>query len=94
MAVLERDSLFVALTRPQLFAGVTYSLFIANLVLATELFLLLRSAWVLAFASCFHIVAAILSVREPRIFDLWLARASKCPRVPNYRVWGCNSYQP
>jgi type IV secretion system protein VirB3 len=34
MVALERDSLFVALTRPQLFAGVTYSLFIANLVLA------------------------------------------------------------
>ena len=31
---LERDTLFVALTRPQMFAGVTYSYFIANAVIA------------------------------------------------------------
>ena len=31
---LERDQLFVALTRPQMFAGVTYSYFIANAVIA------------------------------------------------------------
>ena len=45
---LERDTLFVALTRPQMFAGVTYSYFIANAVIATELFLIFRSVWVLA----------------------------------------------
>ena len=44
---LERDTLFVALTRPQMFAGVTYSFFIANAVIATELFLIFRSVWVL-----------------------------------------------
>jgi type IV secretion system protein VirB3 len=25
---------------------------------------------------------------------LWLARVSKCPRVKNHAVWGCNSYRP
>ena len=30
--------------------------------------------------------------REPRIFDLWLTKVSKCPRVPNWKRWGCNSY--
>ena len=44
---LERDTLFVALTRPQMFAGVTYSYFIANAVIATELFLIFRSVWAL-----------------------------------------------
>ena len=39
---LERDTLFVALTRPQMFAGVTYSFFIANAVIATELFLIFQ----------------------------------------------------
>ena len=34
---VERDVMFVALTRPQMFAGVTYSYFVANAVLATEL---------------------------------------------------------
>ena len=29
---------------------------------------------------------------EPRIFDLWITKVSKCPRVKNYKRWGCNSY--
>ena len=47
---LERDTLFVALTRPQMFAGVTYSFFIANAVVASELFLIFRTLWALAAA--------------------------------------------
>lgn len=91
---LERDTLFVGLTRPQMFAGVTYSLFVANLVIATELFLIFKSIWVIAAALLMHGGGVLLCLKEPRIFDLWLARVSKCPRVKNYRVWGCNSYRP
>lgn len=91
---LERDTLFVGLTRPQMFAGVTYSLFVANVVVATELFLIFKSAWVIAAALLFHGLGMLLCLKEPRIFDLWLARASKCPRIRNFKVWGCNSYRP
>jgi type IV secretion system protein VirB3 len=91
---LERDTLFVALTRPQMFAGVTYSFFIANAVIATELFLVFRSAWVLLAAVVIHGIGAVLCVREPRFFDLWLTRVSRCPRVKNYAIWRCNSYRP
>ena len=91
---LERDTLFVALTRPQMFAGVTYSYFVANLIIATELFLIFRSAWVLLAAVAFHLTGVILCMKEPRIFDLWLAKVSNCPRIKNHRVWGCNSYRP
>jgi type IV secretion system protein VirB3 len=93
-AGLERDTLFVGLTRPQMFAGVTYSIFVANVVVATELFLIFKSLWVVAAALLLHGAGVLLCVREPRIFDLWLARVSKCPRIKNYRVWGCNSYRP
>ena len=93
-SALERDTLFVALTRPQMFAGVTYSYFVANLIVATELFLIFRSAWVLLAAVCIHLAGVVLCLKEPRIFDLWLARVSKCPRIRNHRVWGCNSYRP
>jgi type IV secretion system protein VirB3 len=93
-APIERDTCFVALSRPQMFAGVTYSVFVANVVVATELFLLFKSVWVIAAALVFHGVGALLCLKEPRFFDLWLARVSKCPRISNYRVWGCNSYRP
>jgi type IV secretion system protein VirB3 len=94
MSRLEQDALFVALTRPQMFAGVTYSFFIVNAVLATELFLVFRSVWVLLVALAVHAVGAILCVREPRFFDLWLTRARRCPRVRNHKIWRCNSYRP
>ena len=90
----ERDTLFVALTRPQMFAGVTYSFFIANMVIATELFLIFRSIWALIAALVVHVVGVILCAREPRFFDLWLTRVGRCPRVRNHAIWRCNSYRP
>lgn len=94
MSSLERDTLFIGLTRPQMFGGVTYSLFVTNVVVATELFLMFKSAWVIAAALLLHGAGVLLCLKEPRIFDLWLARVSKCPRVKNYLIWGCNSYRP
>ena len=91
---VERDPLFVALTRPQMFAGVTYSYFIANAVIATELFLIFRSIWALAIALVVHFVGVVMCLREPRFFDLWLTRVSRTPRVKNHAIWRCNSYRP
>ena len=91
---LERDSVFVALTRLQMFAGVTYGYFIFNLVLTTEAFLIFKSAWVLALSLIVHLVGLLACLREPRFFDLWLTRVSRCPRVRNHRLWRCNSYRP
>ena len=93
-APLERDVVFTALTRPQMFAGVTYSYFIANAVIATELFLIFKSAWALLAAVVIHLVGVLLCVREPHFFDLWLTKLGRCPRVKNYSVWKCNSYHP
>ena len=90
---VERDPVFVALTRPQMFAGVTYAYFIANAVIATELFLVFRSVWALAAALIVHLVGVVLCVREPRFFDLWITRVSRCPRVRNHAIWRCNSYR-
>ncbi|HEX8241303.1 MAG TPA: type IV secretion system protein VirB3 [Allosphingosinicella sp.] len=90
---IERDPVFVALTRPQMFAGVTYAYFIANAVIATELFLVFRSIWALAVALAVHLVGVVLCLREPRFFDLWITRVSRCPRVKNHKIWRCNSYR-
>jgi type IV secretion system protein VirB3 len=94
MEPLRRDRLFVALTRPQLFAGVTYSLFIINFVVSAELFLVFRTFWILIPALGVHILGMIVSLREPRIVELWITRASLCGRVRNHSVWRCNSYRP
>jgi type IV secretion system protein VirB3 len=91
---VERDAVFVALTRPQMFAGVTYSYFVANAILATELFLIFRTVWALIIALAIHLAGVLLCLREPRFFDLWLAKVGKCPRVRNHSIWQCNSYRP
>ena len=91
---LERTPLFTALTRPQMFAGVTYNYFIINAVMAAELFLVFRSAWVALIALIIHGVGVLLCLREPRMVELWLTRIGRCPRIRNYRIWRCNSYRP
>jgi len=91
---LERDVVFGALTRPQMFAGVTYSFFVLNGVLTAELFLITKSFWALLFALAIHAGGYVACLREPRIFDLWLVKLTRTPRVPNWRVWRCNSYVP
>ncbi|WP_209348256.1 VirB3 family type IV secretion system protein [Pontixanthobacter sp. CEM42] len=91
---LRRDTLFVALTRPQMFAGVTFTFFVLNVIIAVELFLIFKSLWVLLVALALHGVAMLLCLHEPRFFDLWITRVRNCPRVKNYRMWRCNSYRP
>jgi type IV secretion system protein VirB3 len=91
---IERTRLFTALTRPQMFAGVSYNYFIINAVLTAELFLIFRSVWVLPVALLVHGAGVLLCLRDPRIIDLWLVRGRQCPRVPNHSLWRCNSYRP
>lgn len=91
---MERDRVFIALTRPQMFAGVTYGYFVANLILTTELFLIFKSPIVLVVAVIAHLAGVAMCASEPRIFDLLLTRARRCPRVANHSLWRCNSYRP
>ena len=91
---LRRDTLFVALTRPQMFAGVTYTFFVINAVACVELFLLFRAWWVLLAALVIHSIGMLACLEEPRIFDLWITRVRNCPRVRNHAIWRCNSYRP
>ncbi|WP_230482642.1 type IV secretion system protein VirB3 [Sphingomonas sp. Leaf21] len=94
MDSLDRDVLFTGLTRPQMLLGVTYGFAIANAILTTELFLIFKSAWVLAAAVVIHILGFAACLQDPRIFDLWLVKVQRCPRIKNYRLWRCNSYRP
>lgn len=91
---LRQDTLFTGLTRPQMFAGVTYSYFVINAVIAVELFLIFKSWWVLLVALIIHGIGVVLCLHEPRFVDLWLTRVRNCPRVKNYGLWQCNSYRP
>jgi type IV secretion system protein VirB3 len=77
-----------------MFAGVTYSFFIINMAVTTEGFLITRSFWALPVALVVHGAGYLACLREPRVFDLWLTKVSRCPRVRNWKRWGCSSYAP
>ncbi len=94
MSNLVRHPVHRALTRPQMFAGVTMNFFIINLMVTTIAFLILKSFWIIPVPIITHLIGYVVSLREPRIFDLWITKVSLCPRVKNYKRWGCNSYTP
>jgi type IV secretion system protein VirB3 len=91
---LVKSPVFKALTQPQMFAGVTYSYFIINAVVTTEVFLVTRSFWAFAVSLVIHVVGYLACLREPRVFDLWMTKVQRCPRIKNWRYWRCNSYHP
>lgn len=94
MSELSRTPVFRALTQPQMFAGVTYSFFVINGVVTTEAFLITRSFWAFGVAALVHVVGYLACLREPRIFDLWLVKVSRCPRIRDWRRFRCNTYHP
>lgn len=89
---LIRNPVHRALTRPQMFGGVTMNFFIINLMVTGELFLIFKSLWLIPVPFIVHAIGYFACLREPRIFDLWITKVSKCPRVKNWKKWGCNSY--
>lgn len=93
MSELNRHHVHRALTRPQMFAGVTLNFFVINLMVTTIAYLILSNLWILLVPVVVHIIGYFACLREPRIFDLWITRVSQCPRVKDYKRWGCNSYE-
>jgi type IV secretion system protein VirB3 len=91
---LDRDTLFVALTRPLMLLGVPYGYAVGNAIVTTELFLLFKSFWVLLAAVVIHVAGWLACLRDPHTFDIWLVKVRRCPRVPNHGLWRCNSYRP
>jgi type IV secretion system protein VirB3 len=77
-----------------MFAGVTYSFFVLNGVLTAEIFLVTRSFTAFGAALAVHGIGYLACLREPRVFDLWIMKVSRTPRVRNWQRWGCNSYAP
>ena len=67
---------------------------ITNAVVTTEVFLMTRSFWAVPAAILIHGIGYMASLKEPRIFDLWMMKASRCGRTKTHGLWKCNSYRP
>ena len=93
-AGLTADPLFVAVTRPPMRWGVTFSALLFNLVFTMEMFLLTRNLLTLLLVIPIHGICALLCLRDARIFDLILLWGRT--RLPAYagtfRYWHASSY--
>lgn len=95
-AGLTADVLFVAVTRPPMRWGVTFSAILINLVFTMEVFLLTKNLLTLLIAIPIHGVCALLCARDARFFDLILlwARTRMPSYFTNFWVWRASSYSP
>src|SRR3984957_429655 len=93
---LTADVLFVAVTRPPMRWGVTFSALLFNLVFTMEVFLLTKNLLTLLIALPIHGVCALLCARDSRYFDLVLlwGRTRMPSYFANYRMWKASSYSP
>src|SRR5258708_18381731 len=93
---LTADILFVAVTRPPMRWGVTYSALLFNSVFTMEIFLLTKNLLTLLIAVPIHGICALLCARDARFFDLVLLWGRT--RVPayfgNYKLWRASSHSP
>jgi len=87
------DPLFVAVTRPPMRWGVTFSALLFNLVFTMEVFLFTKNLLTLSIALPIHGVCALLCLRDPRCFDLMLlwGRTRLPAYLGNARLWKASS---
>jgi type IV secretion system protein VirB3 len=93
---LTADPLFVAVTRPPMRWGVTYSGLLVNGLFTMEAFLMTHNLlWLLACIPI-HLVCYLLCLHDPNFFELF--RLWGVTRLAghfgNLRFWKANSYSP
>jgi type IV secretion system protein VirB3 len=90
------DALFVAVTRPPMRWGVTYSALLFNLIFTMEVFLFTKNLLTLLMAVPIHGVCALLCLRDARFFDLMLlwGRTRLPAYAGNFRLWKASSCSP
>lgn len=90
------DPLFVAVTRPPMRWGVTFSALLFNLVFTMEVFLFTKNLLTLLIAAPIHGICALLCVRDARFFDLLLlwGRTRLPAYLANARLWKASTVSP
>lgn len=86
------DPLFLGLTRPAMFWGVTHSFFVINLIISLIGFLAAHSWLALLLAVPIHSLGYLACLRDPHVFNLAFVKASRCTRCVNRHFWGATTY--
>lgn len=86
------DPLFLGLTRPAMFWGVTHAFFVINLIISLIGFLAAHSWLALLLAVPIHSLGYFACLRDPHVFNLAFIKASRCTRCVNRHFWGATTY--
>lgn len=89
------NPLFVGLTRPAMYAGVTLTFLAINVGISLIVFVLSSSfvAWFVVIGLG-HAMGYTCCQRDPRIFELLIGWLQARGASRNIGFWGCNSYEP
>lgn len=94
MSITSSDPLFLGLTRPTMFMGVTQSFFILNGMINLMLFLAIKSfLYPLILFPLLHGIGYLACLRDPMTFDLWFVFVRTCMKCKNKRFWNAQSYE-
>lgn len=90
---IKSDPLFVGLTRPTMFLGVSYLFVLANCFFCI-LYFINTSDFIGLFVALpsIHLIGYLISFKEPLFIELFLIRARKCTKCRNRVFHGANSY--
>lgn len=86
------DPLFVGLTRPAMFLGVSTSFAVMNLFGCMVYFIQTSDLSVVIFGTFVHMIGYIICFKEPLFMELFLIRGQKCSHCKNKMYYGANSY--
>ncbi len=90
---LEVDMLFLGLTRPAMIFGVSYMIVGMNFITCMFFYILSSSFKVIPIMLVLHLVAYLLSQKEPLFLQLFMVKQQKCNKCKNRFFHGMtNSY--
>ena len=89
---VKTDMLFVGLTRPPMFLGVSYMYFFTNFFVCLLAYILTTSFKFFVLMLPIHLLGYYLCSKEPLFIELFMIKSSKCSRTSNRLYHGANSY--
>jgi type IV secretion system protein VirB3 len=89
---ISTDPLFVGLTRPTMFLGVSFTFAMLNGFINIIAYINAPSLKVIFIAVLIHMIGYIICFKEPLFLELYIKRGQIATRCKNTRFHGANSY--
>lgn len=89
------DALYLGLTRPAMFGGITFSCAVVILIITAVIFLGSKSlVYTAVSVPIQYAIGRYFTWKDVRYFDIWLTKLRYFSKCRNKDYWGGNSYDP